>query len=276
MNFKQKILNLNSQLSVLNSKNDSILFITDKAITLCRDLLSEFNKEILANGFNNTLDEIRYFKEYKLVPLSNLVYYFDIKSFELFMPKGYRERQKKYIEKKLDKFNKFYVKNIEFFQYIGHGKTYLDEHYFTTKCFNDINITHSQQYFRNSAFCSSHDLLLAKYYANKRMLEYVGMRLANLGNPNGKNCNLTLNKLNWTGSKVDMTELGYALKYHGSVNNGNSSVNEIIQQLEQVFNFSSGDPYKNYSEMRMRKKSRTKFLDELAIGLQTKMGNEDR
>ena len=276
MNFKQKILNLNSQLSVLNSKRDSILLITDKAITLCRDLLSEFNKEIIANGFDNTLDEIRYFKEFKLVPLSNLVYYFDIKSFELYMPKSNRERQKRYIEKKLDKFNKFYVKNIDFFQYIGQGKTYLDEHYFTTKCFNEINIAHSQQYFRNSAFCSSHDLLLAKFYANKRMLEYVEIRLVNLGKPNGKNNNLTLNKLNWTGSKVDMTELGYALKYHGSVNNGKSSVNEIIQQLEQVFNFSSGDPYKNYSEMRLRKKSRTKFLDELAIGLQTKMRNEDR
>ncbi len=275
MDFKQNACLLEKQLAELNSTQDNILVKADKAIVLCRVVLCKFKTEIIKNGFSDLQKEILFFKQLKQVPLSSLVYYFKIKSFEVIFPKGNKEIQKKYIHKKLNKLNRFYLNNLDFSQYIEQGKTYMDDRYFTTKYSNEFNITHSKHYLRDPKFSSSHDLLLAKLYANLRVIEYMERRLVNLDKPKSKINRLALKQLNWTGSKTDMTELGYALKYRGSINNGNTSVNEIIQQLERIFNFNSGDPYKNYSEMRLRKKSRTKFLDELAISLQSKMGNDD-
>lgn len=274
MDYEHKIGILQRRLKDINSGNLDILEISNKAIIYCRNLLTEFKANIIKLSFKSVSEEITFFKETKQYPLSNLIYYFEIKSFEVQFPKGNLEEQKRYSLKKLGKLNKYYLLNIDFHQYIIQGKSYLDDRYFTRKHFDEFNITHAKYYFRDPEFSSSHDILLAKFKAYNKLIEYIEHRIVNLNKP--KTTKKGFKPLNWTGSKVDMTELGYALKYHGSVNNGNSSVNEIIQQLEEVFNFSSGDPYKNYSEMRMRKKSRTKFLDELAIGLQTKMGNEDR
>lgn len=274
--YQIKVAILEKNLISINPESSNGLNSVNQAIILCRNQLLEFKTLVSKNGFSTSFEEILFFKHTKQYSLQNLIYYFEIKSFEIQFPKGDIELQKKYIFKKLSKINKFFLRNLDFEQYVQQDKKYLDDRYFTRTYFNDFNITYSNYYFRDPDFSTSHDLLLAKVKAYNKFIDYLETRLTSIGSTKKRQKNKEFKPLNWTGSKVDLTELGYALKYHGSVNNGNSSVNEIIQQLEQVFNFSSGDPYKNYSEMRMRKKSRTKFLDELAIGLQTKMGNEDR
>ena len=275
MNFENKIGILRKQLDCINSEKLDILITTNRAIILCRNLLSEFKTYVGENGFKNISQEISFFKEVKQYPFWNLIYYFELKSFEIQFPKGNVEEQKKYTLKRLNKLNKFYLRNIDFSQYVEQNKSYLDDRYFTRKHFNDFNITHSKDYFRDPQFSSSHDLLLAKVKAYNKIIRYLEFRLSNLGKPRNKIKDLGLKPLNWTGSKTDMTELGYALKFHGSINNGNVNVNEIIQLLETAFNFNSGDPYKNFSEIRIRKKSRTKFLDELSMGLLNRMQKGD-
>ena len=276
MDFENKIKILRKQLDNINSENSDILDITNQSIIICRNTLSDFKKLLSKSGFKNISEEMKFFKEVKQFPLSNLIFHFEIKSFEIKLPKGNLEAQKRFTLKKINKINRFNLHNLDFLQYIKLGETYLDDRYFTRKHFNNCNITHSKYYFQDPEFSTSHDLLLAKVKAYNKLIKYLEIRLANLGKPMNKIKNLNFKPLNWTGSKTDMTELGYALKFHGSINNGNVNVNEIIHLLEMAFNFKSGDPYKNYSEIRIRKKSRTKFLDELAIGLQSKMSNDDR
>lgn len=276
MDYQIKVALLKKSLSSVEPESRNGLNAINQAIILCRNQLLEFKTLVIKTGFSSPAEEVLFFKYTKQYSLLNLIYYFEIKSFEIQFPKGDMELQKRYILKKLGKVNKFFLRNLDFSQYVQQGKSYLDDRYFTRTHFNDFNVTNSKYYFRDPDFSTSHDLLLAKVNAYNKFIDYLETRLSNLGKPKNHNKDKDFKLLNWTGSKTDLTELGYALKFHGSVNNGNSSVNEIIKQLEQVFNFSSGDPYKNYSEMRLRKKSRTKFLDELAVGLQTKMGNDDR
>lgn len=275
MELQLQSQNLVEELQGINTLKINIVKQCDLSIILCRNLLSKFKKEVVIDGFKDEDSEIDFFKNVKQAPLYNLVYYFELKSLEIRFPKGDEERQRKYIIKKLNKFNKFFVDNLDFVQYMEQDKTYLDEHYFTMKFYDELNITHSKYYFRDPEFSTSHDLLLAKLFANQKLIDYLEWRLTNLGNSKSTNYPTTTKQLNWTGSKTDMTELGYALKYQGAINNGNANVNEIIRALEQVFNFDSGDPYKNFSEMRYRKKSRVKFLDELSTGLLSKMKDVD-
>ena len=72
-----------------------------------------------------------------------------------------------------------------------------------------------------------------------------------------------------------MTELAYALKSSWAINQGGASIREIIKALEQVFQFRSGDPYQNYWEIRIRKKSHTKFLYDLTISLLSDLDKAD-
>jgi len=59
----------------------------------------------------------------------------------------------------------------------------------------------------------------------------------------------------------------YALYHSRVINNGNLEIKELANELQKLFNIELGDFYKIYSEIRLRKKSRTKFLDDLSIGL---------
>ena len=72
-----------------------------------------------------------------------------------------------------------------------------------------------------------------------------------------------------------MTELVYALYHAGVVNNGKADIKEIAQALQRTFNFDLGDYYRTYTEIRARKKSRVKFLDELSTRLISRLDQED-
>ena len=60
-----------------------------------------------------------------------------------------------------------------------------------------------------------------------------------------------------------------------AVNNGNSDIIEIAKALQQTFNFSLGDLYRTYSEIKSRKNQRAKFLDELSVSLINGMDSMD-
>jgi hypothetical protein len=245
------------------------------AIILCRDLLTNFKKHLVHYEFTSPDDEIAFFKNIKQVPLENLVYYSELKSFEIRFPKGNREAQKAYVLEKIEKLNKFFVYNIDFVQYIENDKVYLDQHYFTRAFFNDFNVTHSLYYFRDPDFSTSHDLLLAKLTANKRLLPYLENRLANLEKHSISLYKESIAALQWTGSKTALTEIIYALREANVLNGGSASLKEIAAVMQRTFNIELGDLYKIYSEIKQRKKNRTKFLDELALRLAEKMEKDD-
>ncbi|MEA1785437.1 RteC domain-containing protein [Arenibacter sp. GZD96] len=71
-------------------------------------------------------------------------------------------------------------------------------------------------------------------------------------------------------------ELIYALHYARVIKDGKSDIQEIALSLQQLFSFDLGDFYKTFNEIKARKKGRTKFLDDLAMGLITQLDKEDR
>ena len=82
-------------------------------------------------------------------------------------------------------------------------------------------------------------------------------------------------KQTWTDPKTALIELIYAFHSHSSLNNGKADIKEIATNFEQIFNIDLGDYYKTYLEMKMRKNSRTKFLDSLRESLLKRMDDSD-
>ena len=79
----------------------------------------------------------------------------------------------------------------------------------------------------------------------------------------------------WTAPKTALTEIIYALYSNGALNHGAADINTIAASFEDFFNIKIDNIYKTYSEIKDRKGSKTKFLEELMINLQQKINKDD-
>jgi hypothetical protein len=266
LNFKQLIERLDNYTTGKETPFDDI-------IKICQDHLYDLRNHIFKEGFDSINSEITFFKEIKQHPLQTLIYSSRLKSFEVRFPKGNQIKQQKYILNNIKKINRFFLLNTEFSQYVQKGLVYLDEFYYTRKYFSESISLFSAPFFRDPDFSTSHDLLLANHTVNCKLLRYLENRLYKLKDSSLKETNSS--KLNWTSTKAALTELVYALYASGSLNNGNTDIKEIAMALQRVFQFDLGDFYKTYSEIKARKISRTKFLDDLSSGLIAQMDNSE-
>ncbi|MDE3744093.1 RteC domain-containing protein [Maribacter sp. D37] len=278
MGLKLQATQLSERLKVISARVPYTSKDINTAIILCRNQLTNFQSRILNEDFDSITSEIEFFKEIKQIPMNNLIYFSEIRSLELHYPRANKERQEGYLRRRMDKINSFYIHNLDFIEYINTGKTHLDEQYFTRRHLDEHIITHTKFYYLHPDFNTSHDLQLAKLKAYQRLINYLYSKLNLLENPLelALHKKRSLHELQWTATKIALTELVYALYHSGSINNGNVDIKEIAEALSQLFNIDLGDYYRTYSEIRLRKKSRAKFLEKLTYSLSTKMDSEDK
>jgi hypothetical protein len=81
--------------------------------------------------------------------------------------------------------------------------------------------------------------------------------------------------MKWTGFKIELVELAYALHSISCINNGNIDVKEIIEAFSKLFNIELDDFYRTYQDIRARKTERLKFLDKLKQSLQNRLDEAD-
>ena len=272
MEFEALIEKFEIELHKIQLESPDIIERTNKSIALCSKTLTYLRNEIVRNGFNSVIEEIKFFKHTKQIPLVPLIYNTEIRSFELQFPKGNPECQKKYIKKKINKINRFFLYNIDFNQYVKSSLSHFDKQYFTRVYLGLLRISYSRHYFQDLEFSTARDMLLAKLKANNKFIIYLKNRM------NEKQHLLRHEdfSLHWTSSKSAMTELIYALYHSRAINNGNIDIKELAKALEYIFQFDLGDFYKIFAELKSRKKSRTKFLDELSINLKHQMDKSEK
>lgn len=240
-------------------------------ITLCTNSLAEMHRKVWTEKFPNAQEEIAFFKNIKQIPLSNLIYYSEIRCFEAKFPKGNPKVQKKYIQKKIKELNRFFGSHVDFEQYNNLGLTHLDEHYFTRQKSYMPSFQNHNIYYHDPFFNTSHDRLLGKLLGNQRLLYYLKNRLEELKRGNADK----ISDLKWTSSKVSLTELVYALYHAKVIDNGSADIKQIANAFQRAFNYDLGDFYRTYMEIRLRKKDRVKFLEELIIAMCNSMDDFD-
>mgnify|MGYP000156208107 CR=1 FL=1 len=273
MDFTLRNTIYNDELEKIKQRSAPVIDTSRQIIILSRNTLNEFKKSIIKTNFESVSKEVQFFKYQKQVSLIQLIYYTEVRSFELQFPNSDNQAQQKHIKKKLRKLNRFYLYNIDFNQYVETGLFHFDKQYFTRGHLDNFSITSSKFYFQDPDFSTPRDMLLGKVKAYQLFMNYLKDKLQILtrkpstiiDNPN----------LKWTSTKSALTELIYALYYNGVINNGQIDIKEIAIALQKIFHFDLGDFYKIYSEIKSRKISRTKFLDDLSNGLQLQMDNSE-
>tara|TARA_R110002012_G_scaffold311668_2_gene521345 strand:- start:11252 stop:12094 length:843 start_codon:yes stop_codon:yes gene_type:complete len=262
-----------SELEKLRVKHIDVIELSENCIKLCSNVLNRFRKKIIDYDFESLKEEIDFFKYTKQIPLVPLIYYSEVRSFEIQFPKANLDSQKKYTKRKINKINRFFLYNMDFIRYVESNSTHFDQQYFTRDYLDTYIITYSKFYFQDPEFSTARDMLLGKVKAYQMFIDYLQKRLLKNGKVTKDRINgsAQIPSLKWTASKTALTELVYALHSNRAINNGNVDIKEIATTLQHIFHYDLGDFYKTYSEIKSRKVSRTKFLDELSSALLSQM-----
>ena len=279
LNPKYSILlnNLNEQLNFIDLEIDDQIKKCEQAITVILKSINELKKAATKTNFKSKSEEIQFFKEVKPLFTSKLIYFNLVYRIEMKKPNGGNKILKKYYNNELLKLKAFFDNELEFYQYFRSGSTYLDYKYFLRGEF-DIKLALDSYYFESDmSFATSHDFKVATILANDLIELYLENQLLMLeNNENSEKSQRKPNvKLTWTGSKVALIELIYALHTEGVFNNGAADLKDIAEYFEHTFEIDLGQYRRVFLEIRARKSDRTKFLTTLNDSLQKRMENSD-
>ncbi|QOG90695.1 RteC domain-containing protein [Flavobacterium columnare] len=279
MNSKINLLltNLNEQINFIDLEIDNPINKCEKAIEIILISITNLKKAIQKNNFKSVSEEIDFFKNIKPRFTSKLIYYNAIFKIETKKPHGGERILKKYLNNELDKLKRYFDNNLDFYKYYRTGSNYLDHKYFTRGKF-DIKLALDSFYFEvDHSFSRSHDFKVAKIMAHDLIQVYLEDKLLMMENrePKEKSQGNPKVKQTWTGSKVALIELLYALHTEGVFNNGASDLKDVAEYFENIFNIDLGQYHRAFLEIRMRKSDQTKFLNSLKEKLVKRMENTD-
>ncbi|PWK17113.1 RteC domain-containing protein [Xanthomarina spongicola] len=268
--LKEILQTYQNDLETICSSGEDILKQSNLAIVLSNNCLNSFRKTLEITKFKTPEEEIFFFKNIKSKPLAQLIYFKEVRSFEMSIPKTTQDIKKRYISKQLNLIDKFFKQHFEFLQYIDQNFTHLDRLYFLRNKEDLYLLIHNGACYYDTVFNTSHDELYARIEAYKYFMKYLRNRYDAIDNPYLKRKQLInqKSKLVWTAPKSALIELVYALHCTNVFNNEQTEIKQIADMFQNIFNCDLGDYYKVFSEIKTRQKTKTKFLEELAYNLQ--------
>ena len=274
--YEKIIKEFDSELGLLRVEIDDILERSEKSIQFCIDTIDKIKSGVLEKEFPDEKTEIHFFKNVKPQFVSRLIFHINVYNIETHRPNGSVKIKRKYLQKELNKLKHFFDDNLDFYRYYRTGSTYLDHKYFI-RGRNDIRLQlDSHVYESDPAFSTSHDFKISNILANDLLQVYLENELTRLDfQASGKKSELVpKNMLRWTGSKVSLVELLYALHATKSFNSGNADIKTIAAYLQKIFDIDLGEYYRTYLELRYRNNP-TRFMDELKDQLLQRMEEDE-
>lgn len=205
--YNETLHKLETAINELEIETDCSIQRIEAVIHLILECLSKLKEYVLKRGFRNTDEEIRFFKYQKPAFVAKLIYYNAIYKIETKKPYGAKPIRK-YLNKELKKLKRFFNNNLDFYKYYRSNNSLLDDRMFL-RGKHDIKLWLDTYYFQSDqSFSTSHDYKVAKIIANDLIQVYIEDQLYNKFQ---KDKSKIQKKLKWTGSKVALIELIYAL-----------------------------------------------------------------
>ena len=228
-------------------------------ISYLNAILSNYRENLERHGFENSKDEIKFFKTIKPTPLSYLIQFKKQLKFEVEHKNNMPMCNLEIIKSEIRLAQNFISKHQDFLLYMEADSNYLDNIYFLRrdKLSNDHFIYANHNH--DSRFSTVYDSLWAELMATNSYIKYLNSKITH---SDSHKSHTKFKTINWTGSKVALTELAIALKYSGSLNNGNISFKNTILFFQELFDTDLGEFH--HTAMRLKNRSHpTKFMDSL-------------
>ncbi|MEC5144902.1 RteC domain-containing protein [Chitinophaga sp. 212800010-3] len=267
-----------NELDGLEIENLSGIEYARRGIEVVKLAIERLRQQVIKNGFADEESEISFFKEMKPQFMSRLIFFRKLYDLEVNRPiPADKLNSVKYFKREIRRIKKHVKKNADLHYYYKSGQTFLDKVYFIRKV-NDLMYADGTYMIVDSQFQTQHDSTIAEFIANELYCEYLYEQLA-LVDASQQQVRLVQREgnkgLRWTGSKTALTELIYALFSAGVINDGNAEVKDIAAELSQLFNIDIGNFYRTFQEIRLRKKDRFSFMNQLIDRLEDRMNYWD-
>ncbi|SEB01213.1 RteC protein [Flavobacterium gillisiae] len=276
--FSQSLLSeLEHQLDKIHLEMQEPVQYAEKSIKISISILEKLKTYCLNYKFHDKNEEIDFFRNIKPMFAAKLIYYNEIYTIETNKPYGSKKTLRKYYNTEILKLKTFFEENQEFYRYHRTNNRCLDKRYFVRGKY-DIKLTLDSFYFQaDQSFSTSHDYKLAKILANDLIKSYIESEIIKLEHNSDQlqPTILSSKKQKWTGSKVELIEIIYALHTEGVFNNGKSSLKEVVSYFESAFDIDLGQFHRVFLEIRNRKTEKTKFINTLKNKLINRMDEAD-
>jgi hypothetical protein len=267
---------IDSEIFKIESTSSSPICQAKQLSQYLEEKLNELFSWLENHEFKNDEEEVYFFKKLKSRLTSKYIYYHRMLEIESNAPTSSKKLKIKYYKAIINECHRASKKDNEFYKYYRSGFTHYDHYYFTRKGIKQNINKHITRVFIDVNKCSLYDYNLAIILANDKLIEYYEEKLEHINNESSI-CNQTSkSNLHWTGSKVDLTELLYAIHNAKVINNGNAEIKELAVHLGSVLNIDIQEGvYRAYLDIKSRKITKTKFLLTIAENLNQKMIEEE-
>lgn len=235
--------------------------------------LNKVNELTADYRFESESDEIEFYKHYKPKLVSRYFYFYRLVQYEICKAKKDPTNLRKYFRKERKRILRFFNRHIDLVAYYRNTDVAADRRFFTRKsCCSSICCEKMFLVLSNPKQ-SKNDLILAEIMANELLFIYLEKELNRL-KPIDEQSMLIETHFRWTGSKVALVELIYALASSKMINNGDVEIKDLVRLFEQVFHHKIDAPYQVFNEIKARKHDQTKFLDQLRDALMQRISEE--
>jgi hypothetical protein len=268
---------LEHQLKLIHLETENPTQSAEQAIKSIISVLEKLKTFFIKYKSLNKREEIEFFREIKPKFSSKLIYYNEIYSIETNRPLGSKKTIRNYYKVELAKLKVFFKVNKEFYRYYRTSNNCHDNTYFIRTKY-DIKLLLDSYYFQaDHRFATSHDYKVAQILANDEIKTFLEEQIEKLKRKAIKtqSPSLLYKSPKWTGSKVELIELIYALHTEGVFNNGVYGLKEVTTFFESAFTIDLGQFNRVFLEIRNRKSDRTKFLNTLKNKLIIRMDEAD-
>jgi hypothetical protein len=253
----------------------------EEALKIVLHSFNQLKAWVKMKTFSSKEEEIEFFKEIKPTFSSKLIYYNEIYRMETAKPVGNTKRIVKFYNAEEKRLTEFYYSHLDFYKYYRSQSNNMDKKYFIRRK-QDIKTGIDSHFFQSDFdFNTTHDFLVARILANDLLQKYLIEKKRNANQKEQSTEKIqkgdSNQMLNWTGSKVALVEIIYALHFSGVINNGNTSLNKLVLTLESVFNIKLSQYNRVFLEIKNRKSiDQTAFLNQLKKELTKRMHESEK
>jgi hypothetical protein len=250
---------------------ESSFNLIDKALYQLKGLLHEYE-------FNGEDEEIEFFKVWMTKFLSHSIFYSELFLIESDNSISRRGGQAAFYLEKMNDLQKYIQRYASLNNYMVMEKSYLDRIYFLRKSEAPLIYPDLVHQTLDTRFCTVYTL----YFARLKAMIHLMNHLSGVVHTVEKELEIKSVRnepqpiLHWTGSKVELVELIYALKTTSVLNRGSASVSDLAMVFGHLFGQEVKDCYRIFLQIKSRKKNRTVFLEACKERLEAYMDESDR
>jgi hypothetical protein len=276
-----------------NAEKEVSIKKTWEAVAVVGEALNKVKEHMTLFPFKSTAEEISFFKYEKPRFLAEQLYALEMINIQTSRPPYDQEVIKNYYQQELSGLGRFFNQYKALYQYYQLEGSDLDELLFVRGGKPPAMLLPETQNL-DPAFSTNGDYAYAKFIALERLQAYLISELKELDRPGRKlyaglgwhgvderHLNNSLEgqavdqKIKWTGESINLVELAYGMWLTGQINNGNASVTEIVEFLEQCFGVEIGAPHRRWQSISRRKRvAPFKYVDEVKAVLVKRLEEE--